>query len=118
MPRRAPVVRLLLALVASLVAVAGVAAPVGADADAAGMTAPSRRKHSLRAPVTDEDFYFVMADRFENGTTANDTGGYGNDPLVSGLRPDEEGLLQRRRPQGPARASSTTSRAWAPTPSG
>ena len=24
-------------------------------------------KHSLRAPVTDENFYFVMADRFENG---------------------------------------------------
>ena len=25
-------------------------------------------KHSLRAPVTDENFYFVMADRFENGS--------------------------------------------------
>ena len=32
-------------------------------------------RHSLRAPVTDENFYFVMADRFENGDTANDTGG-------------------------------------------
>ena len=31
--------------------------------------------HSLRSPVTDEDFYFVMADRFENGDPANDTGG-------------------------------------------
>ena len=27
------------------------------------------------SPVTDENFYFVMADRFENGDTANDHGG-------------------------------------------
>ena len=32
-------------------------------------------RHSLRAPVTGESFYFVMADRFENGSTANDEGG-------------------------------------------
>jgi glycosidase len=32
-------------------------------------------RHSLRAPVTGESFYFVMADRFENGRTDNDTGG-------------------------------------------
>ena len=31
-------------------------------------------RHSLRAPVTGESFYFVMADRFENGRTDNDTG--------------------------------------------
>src|SRR5688500_12894923 len=31
--------------------------------------------HSLRAPVTDETFYFVMADRFNNGDASNDTGG-------------------------------------------
>ena len=31
--------------------------------------------HSLRQPVTDQNFYFVMADRFENGDTANDNGG-------------------------------------------
>ena len=60
--------------------------------------------HSLRAAVTDEDFYFVMADRFENGDTANDTGGLGSDPLVSGLDKtrtgfynggDLKGLLKR-----------------------
>ncbi|HET6917951.1 MAG TPA: hypothetical protein VFI46_00635, partial [Jiangellaceae bacterium] len=28
--------------------------------------------HSLRAPVNNERFYFVMADRFENGDTGND----------------------------------------------
>ena len=29
--------------------------------------------HSLRAPVTDENFYFVMADRFANGTRPTTT---------------------------------------------
>ena len=29
--------------------------------------------HSLRASVTDQNFYFVMADRFNNGDTANDS---------------------------------------------
>ncbi len=38
-------------------------------------TPPSLARHSLRAPLTGENFYFVMADRFQNGDTANDTGG-------------------------------------------
>ena len=40
-----------------------------------GPTPPSLARHSLRAPLTGENFYFVMADRFQNGDTANDTGG-------------------------------------------
>ena len=61
--------------------------------------------HSLRAPVTDQNFYFVMADRFENGSTANDNGGLppGTDEGQSGLRPDRQGLVPRRRPRRPAR---------------
>jgi alpha-amylase len=49
-------------------------------------------QHSLRAAVTDESFYFVMADRFENGNTANDDGGLGADPLVSGFDPTKRGF--------------------------
>jgi alpha-amylase len=49
-------------------------------------------QHSLRAAVTDESFYFVMADRFENGNTANDDGGLGSDPLVSGFDPTKRGF--------------------------
>jgi alpha-amylase len=49
-------------------------------------------RHSLRGPVTDENFYFVMADRFANGTTANDRGGLGDDPLVSGFDPTRKGF--------------------------
>ena len=61
-------------------------------------------QHSLRAPVTDESFYFVMADRFENGSATNDTGGIAGDRLVHGFDPtargfynggDLAGLLQR-----------------------
>jgi alpha-amylase len=48
--------------------------------------------HSLRAPVTDETFYFVMADRFENGSTANDTGGLTGDRLVTGFDPTSRGF--------------------------
>jgi alpha-amylase len=53
--------------------------------------ARDRGSHSLRAPVTGENFYFVMADRFENGSTANDQGGLGADPQVSGFQPTHKG---------------------------
>lgn len=48
--------------------------------------------HSLRGPVTDENFYFVMADRFENGDTANDTGGLAGDYLKTGFDPTRKGF--------------------------
>jgi alpha-amylase len=36
-------------------------------------------RHSLREPLTREHYYFVMADRFANGDTANDRGGLDGD---------------------------------------
>ena len=42
--------------------------------------------------MTDENFYFVMADRFSNGDTANDDGGLGSDPMVSGFDPTKKGF--------------------------
>jgi glycosidase len=48
--------------------------------------------HSLRAPVTGENFYFVMADRFSNGDAGNDQGGLGPDPMVSGFDPTRKGF--------------------------
>jgi alpha-amylase len=50
-------------------------------------------RHSLRSPVTDETFYFVMADRFANGSTANDTAGLGDDPMVSGFDPTSKAFF-------------------------
>jgi alpha-amylase len=49
-------------------------------------------RHSLRAPVTGESFYFVMADRFDNGAPANDLGGLEPDPLKSGFDPAHKGF--------------------------
>ena len=47
--------------------------------------------HSLRGPLTNQDFYFVMADRFENGSKANDLGGLPADRLQSGYDPTATG---------------------------
>ena len=70
---------------------------------------------SLRKPLTREQFYFVMADRFANGDHANDDGGLPAAGSTTGLRPDRQGLLPRRRPRRAASASSTTSRALGTT---
>jgi alpha-amylase len=93
-------------LLAATLAAAMAAAPAWADTgtDRHGGGGGLAGQHSLRGPVTDENFYFVMADRFENGDAANDRGGLGDDPLVSGFDPtrkgfynggDLTGLLQR-----------------------
>ena len=49
--------------------------------------------HSLREPVTDQNFYFVMADRFDNGDPANDNGGLppGKGEGQSGFDPTGKG---------------------------
>jgi alpha-amylase len=49
--------------------------------------------HSLRQPVTDQNFYFVMADRFDNGDTSNDKGGIDSeDRMVTGFDPTAKGF--------------------------
>jgi alpha-amylase len=96
MPRTGAAAVLLVAMLAACVVAAAPAAGQGGGHSAA--------QHSLRSAVTDESFYFVMADRFENGSTANDLGGLPDDRLVSGFDPtargfyhggDLKGLLQR-----------------------
>ncbi|MEV6303478.1 alpha-amylase family glycosyl hydrolase [Actinoplanes sp. NPDC051861] len=82
-------IRRVVAMIASAVVVGTLAvSPVPAAAGSGGL--PGR--HSLREPVTDENFYFVMADRFENGDPANDRGGLADDPLVSGFDPTRKGF--------------------------
>ncbi len=49
-------------------------------------------KDSLRAPLTKERFYFVMADRFANGDTGNDTGGLTGSRDVTGFDPTDKGF--------------------------
>ncbi|RJK93475.1 alpha-amylase family glycosyl hydrolase [Vallicoccus soli] len=64
-------------------------------ARAAGVTAADRRlaaRGSLREDLTRERFYFVMADRFENGDPSNDLGGLPADRLQSGYDPEHRGF--------------------------
>ena len=83
---------------------AGTVVAEAPTAAAAAAAASLTARHSLRAPVTDETFYFVMADRFENGDTDNDKGGIsGGVRLDHGFDPTNKGFYQGRRPQGPAR---------------
>ncbi len=49
-------------------------------------------RHAPRPGLSDQDFYFVMGDRFANGDPANDTGGLGSDPLVSGFDATRKGF--------------------------
>jgi len=56
-----------------------------------GHSDPSAHR-SLRQPVTDQNFYFVMADRFSNGDTANDNGG-----LPPGTGAGQSGFEPRSR---------------------
>jgi alpha-amylase len=88
--------RIAVLLIATLAACVAAAPAAGHDRGGA--------QHSLRSAVTDGTFYFVMADRFENGDSGNDLGGLPADRLVSGFDPtargfyhggDLKGLLQR-----------------------
>jgi alpha-amylase len=85
--RRAAIVLFSVFLTAAVTAPASEAkSKPGGDADLAAL-------HSLRSAVTDERFYFVMADRFANGNPANDTGGLDSeDPLVTGFDPKAKGF--------------------------
>ena len=55
---------------------------------------------SLRGPLTREQFYFVMADRFANGDPTNDAGGLSGDRLATGLDPTDKGFFHGGDVQG------------------
>ena len=65
--------------------------PIAAAPPSSG-SAGLQARHSLRAPVTDENFYFVMADRFANGDTDNDTGGIAGGRFEHGFDPTHRGF--------------------------
>ncbi|MDR1768258.1 MAG: hypothetical protein LBR32_07520 [Propionibacteriaceae bacterium] len=44
-------------------------------------------------PLTGQQFYFVLADRFANGDTSNDTGGLSGDRLATGYDPTDIGFF-------------------------
>jgi alpha-amylase len=83
--------RVSIALLAAALTAAAASAPVASAAPKGG---PFIGKQSLRAPVTDETFYFVMADRFENGDPNNDRGGISGDENQHGFDPENKGFYQ------------------------
>jgi glycosidase len=52
----------------------------------------SYARHALRPGLTDQDFYFVMGDRFANGDTSNDEGGLTGDRNTTGFDPTSKGF--------------------------
>jgi len=50
-------------------------------------------KPEYRYPLAGTSTYFVMTDRYANGSTANDTGGLGSDPSVNGFNPSDPGYF-------------------------
>ena len=71
-----------------------------------GLHAPTTTRSSPRPsarPGSDEQFYFVMTDRFANGDAVERHGGHRRRPPRARVRPDRQGLLQRRRHRGSAR---------------
>jgi glycosidase len=86
---RRPLGRAATVVLSAVLACSATALPAGA-AETARKPSPDAG-HSVRGGVTKQNFYFVMADRFNNGSTANDTGGLGTDPLVSGFEPTRKG---------------------------
>ncbi len=98
-PRRRPV--RLVALAAAAASALALATPAlqasGAPRAKAAVTAPRAveasaiARHSLRGDLTDQDFYFVMGDRFNNGDTANDDGGLTGGKDVTGFDPADKG---------------------------
>ena len=72
------------------------ATPPGGGGTTPGGTTPGGQPgpaalRSLRAPLTDQNFYFVMADRFFNGDTSNDQGGLTGDFHQTGFDPTKKG---------------------------
>lgn len=78
------------ALTAALVQplAAGAATPPAPPSDA------KLAKTAARNDLTREQFYFVLPDRFANGSTANDRGGLTGSRLATGYDPTDKGFYQ------------------------
>ena len=68
------------------------AAPHGTHAEDRGSSTGSWARHAPRPGLSDQDFYFVMGDRFANGDTGNDQGGLTGDRNTTGFDPTSKGF--------------------------
>jgi alpha-amylase len=80
---------------AAIVAVAVLAlAAIGIAASVLSKDSGPRAMPPVDAATTDQSFYFVMTDRFNDGDPANNDGGLGGDPQVSGYDPTNSAYYQ------------------------
>ncbi|GAA1151462.1 alpha-amylase family glycosyl hydrolase [Nocardioides aquiterrae] len=80
--------RLAISLVTAVVTGVTLAAgPAWADPHDGGYA-----RHAPRPGLTDQDFYFVMGDRFANGDPSNDEGGLAGDRNTTGFDPTSRGF--------------------------
>jgi alpha-amylase len=92
LPRRSLRLPVLVTAAACALGLALTATPVaGEPRPASRGDARDVARHSLRSDLTDQDFYFVMGDRFNNGDHGNDTGGLTGDENVTGFAPSKRG---------------------------
>ncbi|GAB2635020.1 hypothetical protein GCM10027270_24590 [Nocardioides ginkgobilobae] len=68
------------------------ATPAAAKPGRPGKGVRSLADHALRPAGADQNFYFVMGDRFANGDPANDTGGIEGGRLEHGFDPSAKGF--------------------------
>ncbi|RPE35091.1 pullulanase-type alpha-1,6-glucosidase [Kitasatospora cineracea] len=88
---------------ASLIAATLGAAPLAAAAPAKPAAPPSDKDLAATASrhdLTREQFYFVLPDRFANGSTGNDTGGITGGRMDNGLDPADKGFYHGGDLQG------------------
>ncbi|MER8182686.1 pullulanase-type alpha-1,6-glucosidase [Kitasatospora sp. NPDC094015] len=98
-PHRTPG-RAAVLLAASLIAVTLGAAPVAAAAPPTPPSDAALAATAGRHDLTREQFYFVLPDRFANGSSANDTGGVTGGRLDNGLDPTDKGFYHGGDLQG------------------
>ncbi|RKE18823.1 pullulanase-type alpha-1,6-glucosidase [Streptomyces sp. TLI_171] len=90
-------------MASSLIAATLGAAPLAVAAPAAPPAPPSDKAlaaTAARHDLTREQFYFVLPDRFANGSTGNDTGGITGGRLDNGLDPADKGFYHGGDLQG------------------
>ena len=100
-------------LALALFALAPATALAGGKGHGHGQGDPSAHR-SLRQAVTDQNFYFVMADRFNNGDAANDNGGLppGKGAGQSGFDPTSKGWYHGGDLKGLTSDVNVVSIAW------
>ncbi len=84
---------LLFSLVLTLAASCISAIPIVQETDAVPPAIAALVTAPVRNPIEDNIFYFVMPDRFANGSTANDTGGIPGGRLDNGFDPTDSGFF-------------------------